>query len=281
MSENTLIEELMKDYNEESAKQALDKVEKKALALTDEALQRPVLTDTSACLDAGKALLKIAKQDVATLSKLPGVSAKLIEEFATLRRAFWQASVLSLMSMSENRRRRLAAVVNELRIVRQRMFGAVDLVWPKAEDKQSLLESLRKGRGHVDLAADGASLSTLFRENHKEAAEWLNEKKLSTLVEDAGKLSSMLLELRQESDSTTAEAAHDLRARVYALYEDCFNQIADAGQYVFKRTNPERAEAYAPLYTAYLQIRKERFPARPAEETPETPATPATPETNE
>lgn len=264
------LEALLVGYQEEKGVASLAFYRKAAMALPKEDIARTP-TEISLCLDAGQKLAAAAKEDWPQLKGMPRLHEGMLAEFEGLREALWQASVEAFLSMSSARRRLLQEVADELRIVRQKLFGAIDWIWAEDTQMQATLDELKKGTGYVDLAQDGRALAHLFRSHAEEAGRLVAPAKLATEVEKAESLARRLMSLRNEpTDPSEQVQSFDLQQRIYTLFAQTYDLIAHAGRYLHEGRSPERAQAYVPLYTAYLRLRD----TAPEAKTPPTPPTP-------
>lgn len=272
--EQSMLEELLQDFDETSGSVALEKVRKRAEELAPGELADNLPSDILLILSAGLHLQERIEQDRKQLLTIPNVTEELLKDLAILRMALWQTSVQLLLDMPEDSKQSLQEVVNALRVLRQRMFGAIDFVWPTDKDAQTQLAALRKGRGYADLANDGLALHTLFTQRIEKAKEWIKEDKLTDILGQLDTLSPLLLQLRQSSKSNTkTDHTLDLHHRVYSLYEKAYNQVARTGRFLFEETDPVRAIAYAKLYSTYMRLRAQNAtPSNP--KTIENPSVP-------
>lgn len=252
--EKSMLEELLENYDEGSAEDALSRHQAEAEALPEAELASMIPTDILFCLDAGLSLMDLVNDDKKALLGLPDIDEAMIQSLPTLRLALWQTSVLTLLTLPEETKRSLKEVVSSLRILRKRLYGAADFVWASDPAIQAKVEEIRKGKGYADLASDGLAFVSLFTEHMEEAQDWLKEDKLNELLDQAKKLAPILLQLRQEpGKETDMDKAQELHARIYTLYERTYDALAKAGRYLYEGKDAQRTSTYANLYTTYLR----------------------------
>lgn len=246
---------LLVNYDRLSAEEAFAKSRAAAEAIGTERLKGLyVLQDVVAVLDIVRALTEQAKKDLGELVKMPGVEAKKVEELSQLRSAYWHASLEVSMSQSESKRKNIQEISQQLRLIRRRLFGGIDVIWGDDAAMQERLAVLRRGSGYADLASDVVALVALYRPRLDEAAAWLQRAPLEALLDEGNNLAPLLLNARNEEGETTdTEKKLDTQRRLFILLEDMYNELAAAGAYLFRR-DAQRLALYPPnLRNAYTR----------------------------
>lgn len=243
-------------YEADSAEKAYKKHKAEAEGLQEEelkGLQFP--SDMIAVLDIALSLGEQAGKDLEGLKKMPGFEASAVERLQGLRWALWFACVELEASQPESKRKSTQEVAQKLKAARKRLYGGLDLIWPEDKEIQDQVAKLRQGKGHADLAKDVMALTRLYKAREVEVQEWLKDQKLGEVLEEAGRLSPLLLDLREEEgEKTNTEIMIGLQRRLFFLLQDTYDEIAAAGSYIHRK-NPVLAEKYIPFRTAYLRER--------------------------
>jgi hypothetical protein len=275
---------LLVNYDRLSAEEAFAQSRTAAEALSAKQLQgRAVLQHVVTVLDVVRVMVGQAKKDVGELVKMPGVKAGMVEELSQLRLAYWHASLEVAMSQSESKRKNILAISQQLRSIRRRLFGGMDVIWAEDSAMQERLALLRKGSGYADLASDVVALVALYRPRLEEAAAWLQRAPLEALLDEGNNLAPLLLDTRNEEGETTdTEKKLDTQRRLFVLMEDIYNEFAAAGLYLFRRDAEHAALYPLNLRTAYMRAlpASNKAPATNAKsETAQNPASPSAPPT--
>ncbi len=246
---------LLVDYDRLSAEKAFAQSQDAANAVDPEQLKGLyLLQDVVTVLDEVGLLVEQAKKDLGNLVTMPTVEAKMIEELSRYRLAYWHASLEVLMSQGESKRKNIQEITQQLRSIRRRLFGGIDVVWPDDQAMQDRLAALRRGSGYADLASDVVALVGLYRSHLDEASARLQRAPLEALLEEGSRLAPLLLDTRKEEGETSdTEKKIEIQRRLFVLLEELYNEIAAAGAYVFRR-DPQRAALYPPnLRNAYTR----------------------------
>ncbi|NLY93376.1 MAG: hypothetical protein GXY23_05040 [Myxococcales bacterium] len=209
------------------AAQAFERVQPEILALAPERVRRitaDFVASVGVVLRAIPRLVSHREGIAETLPKHPIDALDRLKDYAF---AAYYAHLLTLPQARPASEKE--ALVEEGKPLRHALLVAAEALADRGLVSSALVQQIRKGAGHVDLAGDLIALSALFAEAwgeiHDKTAIDVRE------VERAGELGTALLEeLHREPPAPEGLSPQEIRARAYTLlanaYDECRRAIA-------------------------------------------------------
>jgi hypothetical protein len=209
----------------------------------------------------------------ALFTSLPGTvfdHSALADLIPAAQLALWAQTKLAVDKASELPGRLPVELVDQSTALRTRMLELCTYHFKGDTSLGPQVEDIRAGSGYIDLAEDLSRLSTLYKTQQQILKQDLRFYKAADADEALALSQRITSELRLQPDS--AKAARELGWRSWALLQELYEEVAQAGRFLLWRQDGETA---FPSLHAVGRSRSHRRTSKPAPSAPQPGGSPA------